>query len=99
MEGKRIIKTSLKNNIKYSGKKYKKEIEIQYYTVEKIEENIVELENRDTLEMINVNIGEFLETIKEGDIVKKVNNRYLIDKDETLKTKKRIEDKMNDLWN
>ena len=36
--------------------KYRNNKKIEYYTVDRIEENIVVLENRNTLKMINVNL-------------------------------------------
>ena len=72
---------------------------IETYTVDRIEDDIVVLENRTTQEMININISELPNDIKTGDILKKVNGKYFIDDEETKSIEKRIHDKMNDLWN
>lgn len=72
---------------------------IETFTVDRIEDDIVVLENRTTQEMININISELPNDIKTGDILKKVNGKYFIDEEETKTVEKRIEDKMNDLWN
>ena len=68
-------------------------------TVDRIEDNIVVLEDRITQEIINININELPNEIKTGDIIKKTNGKYFIDEEETRTIEKRIEDKMNDLWN
>lgn len=72
---------------------------IETFTVDRIEDDIVVLENRTTQEMINININELPNDIKTGDILKKVNGKYFVDEEETKSIEKRIEDKMNDLWN
>lgn len=72
---------------------------IEIFTVDRIEDDIVVLENRTTQEIVNISISELPNEIKTGDIVKKINGKYFIDEEETKSVKKRIEDKMNDLWN
>ena len=72
---------------------------IEIFTVDRIEDNIVVLEDRITQEIINININELPNEIKTGDIIKKINGKYFIDEEETRTIEKRIEDKMNDLWN
>lgn len=72
---------------------------IEIFTVDRIEEGIVVLENRTTQEITNISISELPNEIKTGDILKKVNGKYFVDEDETKGVEKRIHDKMNDLWN
>ena len=72
---------------------------IESFTVERIEDNIVVLEDRTSQDTINININELPNEIKTGDIIKKINGKYFIDEEETKSVEKRIEDKMNDLWN
>lgn len=72
---------------------------IETFTVDRIEDDIVVLENRTTQEIVNISISELPNDIKTGDILKKVNGKYFIDEEETKNVEKRIEDKMNDLWN
>ena len=72
---------------------------IETFTVDRIEDDIVVLENRTTQEIINSSLNELPNDIKTGDILKKVNGKYFIDEEETKSVEKRIEDKMNDLWN
>lgn len=72
---------------------------IEVFTVDRIEDDIVVLENRTTQEILNISISEMPNEIKTGDILKKVNGKYFIDEEETKSVEKRIHDKMNDLWN
>ena len=72
---------------------------IEIFTVDRIEDDIVVLENRRTQEIVNISISELPNEIKTGDILKKVNGKYFVDEDETKSVEKRIHDKMNDLWN
>lgn len=68
------------------------------FTVDRIENDIAVLENRDTGEMFNVNKSDLPQKLKEGTILKMVNNKYEIDKEEQKKVEDRIRDKMNKLW-
>lgn len=72
---------------------------IEIFTVDRIEDDIVVLENRTTEGTIDVNINELPNNIKTGDIIRKINGKYFIDEEETKSIEKRIHDKMNDLWN
>ena len=72
---------------------------IEEFTVDRLEEDIVVLENRKTQEMVNFKKEELPEGLKTGDIIKKINGKFYIDRIETEKIEKRIENKMNDLWN
>lgn len=67
------------------------------YTVDRIEKEYIVLENRETLEMINVEKEMLPNNIKEQDIVNFINNKYIIDKELTNSTKKNIKDRFNKL--
>ena len=56
------------------------------------------LENRKTGEIININKEELPRQIQTGAILKKINGKYFIDKYKTKEVAKRIENKMNNLW-
>lgn len=71
---------------------------IEIFTVDRIEDGVIVLEDRNTGKMYDVNKDELPEHIKSGDIIKKINGKYFIDKLEKESIEKRIEDKMNDLW-
>ena len=68
------------------------------FTVDRIENDIAILENRDTGEMLNVNKRDLPQELKEGTILKMVNNKYEIDNEEQKKVEDRIREKMNKLW-
>lgn len=106
------IEENFENNIKDNNINIKKskiseeEIElakklnaIEEFTIDRFEEDIVVLENRKTQEIINLKKEELPEEIKSGDILKKINGKFLVDKTETKKVENRIEQKMNHLWN
>lgn len=67
------------------------------YTVDRIEKEYIVLENRETLEMINVEKEMLPNNVKEQDIVNFINNKYIIDKELTNSTKKNIKDRFNKL--
>lgn len=70
---------------------------ILMYTVDRIEKEYIVLENRETLEIINVEKKLLPNSIKEQDIVNFINNKYIIDKELTNSTKKNIKDRFNKL--
>ena len=68
------------------------------YAVDKIEDNIVTLENIKTKEIIKEDISNLPKNIKEGIILIK-RKKYLIDKTTTNKRKIKIRKKFNKLKN
>lgn len=72
---------------------------IKEYTVERFEENIVVLEDRKTQKMLNIEKNKLPNKIKEGDIIKKINGKFLKDEEKTEEVLERIKNKMDDLWN
>lgn len=72
---------------------------IEEFTIDRFEEDVVVLENRKTQEIINLKKEELPEGVKTGDILKKINGKFLADKAETKKVENRIKRKMNHLWN
>lgn len=67
------------------------------FTIESITDNIVKLENRDTLEVIYEKKDILPKNISEGDIVNKVDGIYIIDNMETNIVKERIRNKFDSL--
>lgn len=67
------------------------------YIVDRLEGDyvIVEIENSD---LINVNKNDIIGEVKEGDILKKKDNIYYIDKEKTVLRKNKINDMMKGLW-
>lgn len=72
---------------------------IEEFTVDRFEGNTAVLENRKTQEMVNLKKEELPEGLKTGDIIKKINGKFYIDRIETERMEKRIENKMKNLWN
>ena len=72
---------------------------IEEYTIERFEENIVVLENRENQKMINVGRDKIPEGVKEGYIVRVINGKILKDEKKTEEVSERIKNKMDDLWN
>ncbi len=68
------------------------------YIVDRIEENIAILENKDTNEIIEITLDK-LPNIKEGNVLKYQNNTYIIDKEEEENRRKEILEKFNRLRN
>ena len=65
------------------------------YTVEKIEGDLVTLEDRNKKTLFDIEKNILPKNIKEGDILDIINNKYKINKQLTKETKKRIKDKFN----
>ena len=69
------------------------------YIVDRIEDNIVVLENQDTKEIINIDMSLLPKKIKEGNILIYKNNSYYIDKEAEIKRRKEILEKFKKLRN
>lgn len=67
------------------------------YTVDRIEDNIVVLENRLTQEIININKEYLPSSIHEGSILIYENNEYKELKEEELSQRKKIEERFKRL--
>ena len=67
------------------------------YTVDRIENDIVVLETFDTLEMINVKKDLLPPNIHEGSILYYENNKYILDEQEEIERRKKIEERFNQL--
>ncbi len=72
---------------------------IENFTVDRIEENKVVLEDRNTGKTYDIEKSKLPDKIKSGDIIKKINGKFFIDKLETKSVEKRVKNKMDDLWN
>lgn len=69
------------------------------FTIEKIEDNIVILEDRNKNTFFNIDKSMLPNNIKEGDILDLKDNMYIINKDLTKKIKEDIRNKFNSLMN
>lgn len=68
-----------------------------FYIVDRIEENIIVLQDENGY-MINLNKNNLDGKIKEGDCLRKGNNRFFLDIEETKKRKKKIDRLMKGMW-
>ena len=71
---------------------------IQEFSIDRLEENTAVLENRDSGEIINVELGNLPEDIHEGDILKCINGKYILDKNKTEEEAEKIKEQMDSLW-
>lgn len=69
------------------------------FAVDRIEDNIIVLENIQTNEIIKLNIKQLPENIKEKDIIRLENNKYILDNKEKEEREKIIREKLNRLKN
>ena len=69
-----------------------------HYTVDRFEQNYVVCENRDTGEMINIDISKLPENIREGDILIYKDNNYSIDENERKNIEERINEKVKNIF-
>ena len=67
------------------------------YTVDRIEDDIVILENRNNNTMIEVDIQEFDFDINEGDILNYIDNKYIKNIEKTENKKKDIRSRFDRL--
>ena len=72
---------------------------LQEFSVDRIEENIIILENRENGEIINIEKSKLPFRVQEGDILKYVNGRYILDQEKTRSETEDIKNLMDDLWN
>lgn len=69
------------------------------YVIDRIEKNIVILENRTNNEMTEINIDKLPKNIKEGDIITLLNNEYVKEIEKTKLIKNNIRNRFNRLKN
>lgn len=72
---------------------------LQEFSVDRIEENIIVLENRENGEIINIEKSKLQFKVQEGDILKYINGRYILDEEKTRSETESIKEIMDDLWN
>lgn len=69
----------------------------EIYIVDRIEENYIVLEDYKS-DIININKNEFSENINEGDVLIKIDNKYILDKNKTRNRKENINKILKTLW-
>lgn len=68
------------------------------FVVDRIEEGIAICENQRNKTIIEIRASKLPKGVKEGDVIKYFDGIYRIDIEEQENIKKRIEKKMNSLW-
>lgn len=69
------------------------------YIVDRIEDNVAVLENKETKKITDVSLSLLPKDIKEGNVLKYENNTYILDKKEEEERKKAILTKFEKLKN
>ena len=67
------------------------------YIVDRIENNIAILENKETKEIVNISLDILPSNLKEGNVLKYENNTYILDTKEEERRKLIISEKFNRL--
>ena len=95
------IKNEIQPNMNHSEEieLAKKLDAIEEYSVDRFEGEYAVLENRKTNKTKNVKRDMLPENIKEGSILQYVNGKYTYNEELTKEEIKRIQDRMNKLWN
>ena len=83
---------------KLFGKISEPVIKEYHYTVDRFEHNYAVCENRDTGEIINIDISKLPENIREGDILIYKDNNYSIDENERKNIEERINEKVKNIF-
>ena len=69
------------------------------YIVDRIEDNIAVLENKETKEIIDVTLSLLPTNLKEGNVLEYKDKKYILNIEEEEKRKKAILEKFNKLKN
>lgn len=67
------------------------------YIVDRIEENIAVCEDENK-KMLDIEIDKLPIGVKEGDIIKQLKGKYIIDKETRKEKEKKIQKRMDNLW-
>ena len=67
------------------------------YVVDRIEEDIVVLENLETKEITNIKLKELDFKVREGNILSKEDNKYILDLNTEKQRKEKLRNKFNKL--
>lgn len=71
---------------------------IEEFTVDRLEEKWVVLENRKTRQMQNIARNELPEKIQEGDILQKIHGKYQINEHRRNEIEQRLQNEFENLW-
>lgn len=94
------IKNEIEQNHNFEEIELAKKLDaIEEYSVDRFEGEYAVLENRKTNELKQVKRDMLPANIKEGSILQCVNGKYMYNEELTKEETKRIQDRMNKLWN
>ncbi len=68
------------------------------YTVDRIEEKYAICEEKESKELVKIEIEKLPKGVKEGSLIKKIANIYLLDKGKEKTKEDSIKQKMDKLW-
>jgi hypothetical protein len=71
----------------------------QELVVDRFEGEFAVCEDRKTKQTHNIEISKLPKNIKEGNVIKFENGKYVIDENKEQEISERIKNKMNNLWN
>lgn len=71
---------------------------VKTLVIDRFEGNLAVCENRETGEMINVDVAKLPENVKEGAVLKVKDNEYQVDEEERKKIEDRIQNKLKNLF-
>ena len=69
------------------------------YSVDRIEEDIIVLENIENKEIIEINKSEFDFEVVDGNILKLVDGKFVLDKETEVSRKESLRERLNRLKN
>lgn len=92
-----LDKVNISNFLKELSERIEKMQDI--LVIDRIEGGYAICENRQTKEMIDINLQDLPQGIKEGTVLKWNNGKYEIDIEEQNNIEDRIKQKMDKLWN
>lgn len=96
-QSKEEIKEEMKEEIKEN---LQQEIQQEKtLVIDRFEGNFAVCENRETLEMENIEISKLPLNIKQGDVIKSKNNQFELDEQSKSEIEERIKNKMKNLFN
>lgn len=101
IENNNINITNEKINLEKFIQSILKEIKLMEETlvIDRIENNIAVCENRETREIIEIDVSKLPKEIKDGTVLKYEKGKYSIDLEEQKKIEDRIKEKMRNIWN
>lgn len=93
-----IEKFNVSSFIKQLEERLKKMEKERELVVDRFEENYAVCEDRNTKEIVNIELNKLPSGILEGTVIKYENGKYIVDTKSQEEISDRIKNKMDDLW-